>query len=305
MSQKNIQCAIVFSDVAGSTALFEEVGDDQARRLIAHAIGLMSGITTDFRGRVIKTIGDEIMCSFPDAESAVKASMEMQDTISSDYSQGRPLAIRVGVHFGPAILESDGDIFGDAVNVAARMVGIAKAGQIITTEDAVELINEELKQDTRQFDRTTVKGKRDEMIVYEVLWQREDVTRMAAPNLVVPQAVKKVVLHIQWRDNGLDLTDKTGTVIMGRGDQADYTVDDKLASRMHARIEFRRGKYVLIDQSTNGTFVETNDGNEVYLRREELALWGSGCISLGRGTKAKDAELIQFKIEEVETITTS
>lgn len=295
MAQKNIRCAIVFADIAGSTKLYEEVGDDAARRMCSYVVGLMSNITRQHRGRVIKTIGDEVMSAYPDPAGAIKATMEMQETISNDYSQGRSFALRIGAHFGPAILEGDGDIFGDAVNVAARMVGIAKAGQIITTEDVISRLPPEMQQDAREFDRTKVKGKAEEMVVYEVLWQQEDVTRMASPGLSIPAAApKKSGLLLRWRDKEKALTENTGTVVIGRGDQADFMVDDRLASRMHARIEFRRGKFVLIDQSTNGTFVQTNDGNEVYLRREELALWGGGKISLGRSIKEPDAEIIHY-----------
>lgn len=288
----------MFADVAGSTKLYEEVGDDKARAMIAHVIGLMSKSTQAMRGRVIKTIGDEVMCVFVDADSAVKAAYDMQEIISNDYTHGRALAIRVGAHFGPAILEADGDIFGDAVNVAARMAGIAKAGQIIVSEDTVERLNDELKSDAREFDRAPVKGKKEPMIIYEVVWQQEDVTRMAAPGLIMPPtATISNKIKLRWRDQQLELTESSGVTVIGRGDQADFVIDDKLASRMHARIEVRRGKFVVVDQSTNGTFVKTNEGREVYLRREELHLLGAGCISMGKTTTAEDAELIYYIVE--------
>lgn len=297
MAQRNIKCAIMFADVAGSTKLYEDVGDDKARAMISHTLESMTKSTHAMRGRVIKTIGDEIMCVFVDADSAVKAAYDIQETVSNDFTFGRALSIRIGEHFGPAILESDGDIFGDAVNVAARMAGIAKAGQIIITEDTVARLNDELKADTREFDRAPVKGKKEPMIIYEVMWQQEDVTRMAAPNLITPAVTQAVKMKLRWRDKQMELNDSSGVVVIGRGDQADFVVDDKLASRMHVRIELRRGKFVIIDQSTNGTFVRTNDGREVYLRREELPLLGAGCVSLGRTVSADDAELIYYIVE--------
>ncbi|TNF98834.1 MAG: adenylate/guanylate cyclase domain-containing protein [Gammaproteobacteria bacterium] len=297
MAQKNIKCAILFADVAGSTRLYEDVGDDKARAMISHAIESMTQSTTAMRGRVIKTIGDEIMCVFVDADSAVKAGYDMQETISNDYTHGRTLAIRVGAHFGPAILESDGDIFGDAVNIAARMVGIAKAGQFIITEDTVNRLDEDLKADTREFDRAPVKGKKEPMIIYEVMWAQEDVTRMAAPIQLSPQSAKPMQMKLRWRDQQIDLTESNSVTVIGRGDQADFIVDDKLASRLHVRVEVRRGKFVLIDQSTNGTFVRTNDGKEAYLRREELPLLGAGTFSLGQPVSSETAELIYYLVE--------
>jgi len=178
------------------------------------------------------------------------------------------------------------------------MAGIAKAGQIIVSEDTVARLNDELKSETREFDRAPVKGKKEPMIIYEVVWQQEDVTRMAAPGLIMPPtATQSTKMKLRWRDRQLELTEDSGVTVIGRGDQADFVIDDKLASRMHVRIEVRRGKFVIVDQSTNGTFVKTNDGREVYLRREELALLGAGCISLGRSVSAEDAELIYYIVE--------
>jgi adenylate cyclase len=297
MAQRNIKCAIMFADVAGSTKLYEDVGDDKARAMISHTIQSMSTSTKLMRGRVIKTIGDEVMCVFVDADSAVKAAQDIQETVSNDYTYGKALSIRVGAHFGPAILESDGDIFGDAVNVAARMAGIAKAGQIIITEDTVARLNDDLSSDTREFDRAPIKGKKELMIIYEFMWAQEDVTRMAAPNLMAAATTQALKMKLRWRDKQLELTDGSGITTIGRGDQADFVVDDKLASRMHVRIEVRRGKFVIIDQSTNGTFVRTNDGREVYLRREELPLTGAGCFSLGSPVSTENAELTYFIVE--------
>ena len=287
----------MFADVAGSTKLYEDVGDDKARAMISHTIDSMTKSTQAMRGRVIKTIGDEIMCVFVDADSTVKAAYDIQETVTNDFTFGRALAIRIGAHFGPAILESDGDIFGDAVNVAARMAGIAKAGQIIITADTVERLNDELKSDTREFDRAPIKGKKDPMVIYEAMWAQEDVTRMAAPNLVAAATAQPVKMKLRWRESKKELSDSSGVTVIGRGDQADFVVDDKLASRMHVRMEMRRGKFVIIDQSTNGTFVKTNDGREVYLRREELPLAGAGCFSLGSPVTADDAELIYYIVE--------
>jgi predicted component of type VI protein secretion system len=68
-----------------------------------------------------------------------------------------------------------------------------------------------------------------------------------------------------------------------------------MTSRQHARIEFRRGKFVLVDQSTNGTWVRGDDGKDHYLRREELALWGEGMISLGDRIHPEHPATIRYR----------
>lgn len=297
MLRKNIKCSIMFADIAGSTKLYEDVGDEKARAMIAHTINIMRESTGSAGGKVIKTIGDEVMSVFINADSAVKAAYDIQETVSNDFTYGGALSIRIGAHFGSAILEN-GDVFGDAVNVAARVAGIAKAGQIIITEDTVARLDDNLKADTREFDRAPLKGKKEPMVIYEVLWAQEDVTRMSPSSFLADDSIAgSMKMSLRWRDKLLELTSSSDGVLIGRGDDAGFIVDDKLASRVHARIEARRGKFVIIDQSTNGTFVRTNDGREIYLRREELPLIGMGCFCLGSPISAKNAELVYYIVE--------
>ncbi len=288
----------MFADVAGSTKLYEDVGDSKARAMISHTIKTMIALTRNMRGRVIKTIGDEIMCVFVDADSAVKAAYDIQEAVSSDFTFGQALSIRIGEHFGSAILEGDGDIFGDAVNVAARMAGLAKAGQIIISEDTVARLNDELKSYSREFDRAPVKGKKEPMVIYELIWQQEDVTSIAVIDPAMFSGAQAGKMKLRWRDSQIELDSNSGVLVIGRCNEADFVVDDKFASRMHVRIELRRGKFVIIDQSTNGTYVRTGDDPEVYLKREELSLLGTGCVGLGHSTvSVGDAELIHYTVE--------
>ena len=92
---------------------------------------------------------------------------------------------------------------------------------------------------------------------------------------------KEVTLHLLYRGKEVILDSTMGTVILGRGQQADMIINDSMASREHARVECRRGRFILIDQSTNGTYVQTTEG-PAYLRREELQIDGEGKITLGR-----------------------
>ena len=105
----------------------------------------------------------------------------MQDEITGQMVvEGRPLAIRVGFHFGPTLLE-DADVFGDAVNLAARMASQAKSGQTLTTGATVEQLEAARRKQCRQIDLAQVRGKREEIAIYELLWQAEDATIMRAP----------------------------------------------------------------------------------------------------------------------------
>lgn len=278
-----VRLSIVFADIAGSSRLYELLGDSPARTLIADCLGLLAEQTARYGGTVIKTIGDELMATFPVADRAVESAMAMQDAVTNELPRRNPvapagMAVRIGLHHGPAILD-DGDVFGDAVNVAARMAAVAKGGQIITTRDTAQGLATNLRSTTRHLDRIPVKGKSSDIDIFEVVWQAEDVTRMATD--LMEGQIRCAVLRVEYRGTRMVIDENTPPLVMGRGKKADVVIEDAMASREHARIECRRGKFVITDMSTNGTHLLTPDG-PAYLRREEHVLTGSGQIALGR-----------------------
>jgi len=292
----NNQCAIMFADIAGSTWLYNRLGDDKAEFLISTRLAIMSNITSNNNGRVIKKIGDEIMCRFPSAVDAALAATEMHvKKVISDGSE--PLTIRIGLHFGNTI-EKDNDIFGDTVNIAARMAAIAKENQSITTESFVQQLSSDEKSKTRLFDSARVKGIDEEIKIYQLLWEEGNVTTFATAQHI--QQISKAKVSIVLRFNGEERfytdSDMTAAISIGRDDNCDLTIDAKYASRSHTNLEFRRGKFVLVDHSTNGTYVKLNKQNDIFIRREELPLIGEGYISLGEEYKRKNNTNIYFSV---------
>jgi len=286
----------MFADISGSTQLYDQQGDEIAKQMIDNCLGHLQVVTEAHKGTVIKKIGDELMCRFESVESAIAAARVSQSEIKNLQSLEKiRLSIRVGVHFGEVIEDND-DIFGDAVNVAARMAGIAKGGQIITTEETVNAISVELKSQTRQVDLTRVKGKQEKLAVFEVLWeQSNEVTRVATELLSrsTENPNKLILILGQVR---IELKNESETISIGRDETCDLVVNAELVSRKHAYCEIRRGKFIIVDQGTNGTYVSAAGQDEVYLRREELALRNKGTISLGKPfSDSSNDELIQFE----------
>jgi len=299
MALNTTNLAILFADISGSTRLYEVLGDVAARAKVASCLKLLTSVVERHDGTVIKTIGDEVMCTFPSAEAAVIAACEMheiiEDEITEQTAQGPiSLAIRVGLHYGSAILEA-GDVFGDAVNVAARMGSMAKAAQIITSQSTIDELPPILRANSRLIDRAPVKGKKETMDIYEILWQHEDVTRMST---AVVNAAQETTTSMRFSYRGTEvlLNVERTIVVIGRSKTADVAVDEALASRQHVKIEQRRGKFFIIDQSTNGTYVKMGK-TEAFLRREEMPLSGNGQISLGRPFAEKPTEVVEFKTE--------
>jgi class 3 adenylate cyclase len=296
------QVTILFADVVGSTHLYDSMGDERARETVQQCVEIMKQATDQYGGSVIKTMGDEVMSTFPSADDAMNAASQMQQRITNNSqigADGIRVAIRIGCHFG-SIVVADRDIFGAAVHTANRMTSQAKAGQIITTAVTVEQLSGEWKALVRQIDIAVVRGQSDEVAVFEVLWQPEDATSMLPSiKLESPQSTATAKLRLQVGDQNVVLGEGLLTnATLGRADQNDVVVKGKLISRVHARIEMVKNRFMLIDESTNGTFVQRDDGEEFYVRRDSTDLSGSGIISLGRVASRGTSLAVEYALED-------
>jgi adenylate cyclase len=296
---KDLEVAIVFADVVGSTQLYDKFGDTKASETVALCLDVMKDATYQFNGTVIKTIGDEVMSTFPTVEDAMSAAVMMQSRISVDDKQdGRiPVSIRIGCHFGPVVQEKN-DIFGAAVHTANRMTSQAKARQIVISGGTVERMKPELRKQTRQIDVATVRGKLDEVALYELLWNPEEATSMLPTIEWESKAKKAARLILEFRDQSVEVNDQCKSVIMGRAEDNDLVIKGNLISRIHAKVEMRRGKFMLVDQSTNGTFVQNIQGEETFIRRDSAEIRGEGTIGLGRAESPGASLAIHFMIME-------
>ncbi len=299
MSPKTTNIAIMFADISGSTRLFEVLGDATARVTVSETLELLTKVIHAHNGTVIKTIGDEIMCTFPTADDSASAATDMQETLeeSNDMKDGDgpDIKIRIGMHFGPALLEG-GDVFGDAVNVAARMAAQAKGDQIITTKTTIDLLAPVMRASSRFVDRAPIKGKKDDIEIFEIIWQEEDVTRMATGMLEEMPSIPQVSLELNYKGQSITINSDKSGLVMGRSQTCDLPVNEKLASRQHVRIELRRNKFFIIDQSTNGTHVKLESSEEAFLRREEMPLNSNGAISLGKSFSENPTEVVEFTL---------
>jgi len=288
------QMAVLFSDIAGSTKLYDTLGDMQAKLLVDECLAVMFGVVKQYGGRVIKTIGDEVMCVLASADNGCLAAMDMQLRIDALPPAG-PIkrAIRVGFHFGP-VIEENNDVFGDTVNLAARMAGLAKGGQIVTTAATADRLPPSLRSSTRRIAALAVKGKGDDVEVCDVVWQAGDDVTMMTPSLSA--ATRHSELDLQHGAARLTLSQAHNSIVLGRDLACEMVVGGHMASRQHARIERRRDKFFLIDQSTNGTFVAFAGEPEIILRREEVMLRAQGRIALGHSVDELTDEVITFTL---------
>ncbi len=298
--RRDVELVILFADVVGSTQLYEQLGDVKAREMVARCLKIMREATERFSGTLIKTMGDEVMSTFPTADDSMNAARRMQETTYSDaslrYDNGH-VAIRIGCHFG-SVVQEDHDIFGSAVHTANRMTSQAKAQQIITTLATVEQLSEEWRGLVRQIDVATVRGRRDEVELFEVLWQPDEATSML-PRIGLGQSVsrtKRLTLRFQGQEVTVGGGRKSAT--LGRGEENDVVVKGNLISRVHARVETSKDKFTLVDQSTNGTFVQIGSDEEIFVRRDSTQLVGEGVIGLGRIAEPGTPLAVHFIVED-------
>ncbi|HEX5788643.1 MAG TPA: adenylate/guanylate cyclase domain-containing protein [Woeseiaceae bacterium] len=293
---RDLEVAIVFADVVGSTQLYDQFGDTKASETVAACLEIMKEATRQYNGTVIKTIGDEVMSTFDTVDEAMGAAVMMQGRITADTRKegGIPVSIRIGCHFGPVVQEQN-DIFGAAVHTANRMTSQAKARQIIISGETVKKMGPELQKQTRQIDVATVRGRLDEVALYELLWNPEEATSML-PTIEWENKERNVSrLVLRFRDKSVELSDKRKSVSIGRAEDNDLVIKGNLISRIHAKVEMRRGKFLLIDQSTNGTFLQDLQGNEIFVRRDSRELTGEGTIGLGRAEQPGSSLAIHYK----------
>jgi class 3 adenylate cyclase len=297
---KDIELAILFADVVGSTRLYELMGDLRARDMVAICIDVMRGATEQHQGTVIKTMGDEIMATFVSADEALNAAAQMQQQISRHAQlklDGQNVTIRIGCHFGPVVLENR-DVFGSTVHTANRMTSQAKGGQIMTTAAMVERLSPEWRASVRQVEVAMLKGQGSEVALYEVLWQTEDVTSMVPAIAMSSKSGPAMRLRLRFQDREILIDESHPNIAIGRAEDNDVVIKGNLISRLHARIEISRNKFVLIDQSTNGTFVQTAEGEEAFVRRDSLQIKGKGMIGLGRLPDQDAPQTLRYACEE-------
>ncbi|MBZ0222097.1 MAG: adenylate/guanylate cyclase domain-containing protein [Dokdonella sp.] len=292
---------ILFADVSGSTRLFESRGDLEARRLIASVLDALSEVAARHGGRVVKTIGDEIMCTFPSALNGLFAATDMQRRIKHDDGfQRDKLAIRIGLHHGEALVEN-GDVFGDAVNVAARMADktLARRDQVVTTASTVAGVTNVAGLRVRPLGNAWVLGKQAPIEIVDVLWQ-EDLAPVTTLQRVLQAdqvAAEGSRLTLRHRGQVFEL-DESATFSIGRDPASSLVVETEWVSRNHALIEWKRGHFMFADRSTNGSWLRMGEANEVLVHRDEVHLRQSGTISLGQVHGGDELDLLHFQCGE-------
>lgn len=293
VQRTGLPCAIMFVDVCGTSELIDTLGNARAQAATASLQAIASSTVERHSGKVIKTVSSQIMCVFSTAGEAAAAAVATQ-RVARGAIQGHAasLSVRIGFHYGP-VINHEADVFGDAVNMAARVLSHAKSGQILLTDDTAQDLPQGIGE-LRLIGATHVKGKAQPVNLMELMWEREDVTKA---NSRLNMKSEDVRLVARFGQTALELCSSRPVLQMGRAESNDFVVPGPLVSRLHARIEQRRSRFYLVDQSSNGTFLRPQGQPEIMLRRDEVVLTSSGLVSLGTPTSEAPHLCLHFTLQ--------
>jgi adenylate cyclase len=291
--------AVWFADLVGSSGLYHELGDREAHEIADGCLQEIIETVARFDGTLVKTIGDEVMATFPSAAAACGCAEEAVAAMRGRGLAGaRSLGVHVGFHYGP-VLEDNGDVFGDTVNVAAHMVGLAERHCILTTGSTAELLDDRIRARMRPRDRAAVKGRPEPVEVFELTTGSETLIRFAEVPAADAGAASEPALSISFGPQRYELRGRHRSVTIGRDESNDFVLSSPSASRFHALIEWRGRGYYLVDRSSNGTVIVSDSGRMRTLRREWLRINGSGSFGVG-GPGEQPEEAIRFECRSPE-----
>ncbi len=298
MQETTLSRSILFADIAGSSKIYELLGDDQARRLIMDLLNDLADISRRYSGEYLRTYGDEMMCAFVSADDAVEAAANMHQVVEArppvKWGHLESIGLYIRIDTG-TVIQVGNKLFGDAVNSAAKMKTLAKPYQTLLSENTLNYLSEEHRHLTRLVGKLPIKGKTGTHDIFEYIHEEEEATLvMERPD----QELRPLaVLEIACGDTTLAVDENRPALTIGRLPANDLILRYAGISRMHARIEHRKGKFVLVDASSNGTYVHIVGQDVIYLKHDELQLHGEGIICPGRSATPQSPGAIHYTIK--------
>lgn len=296
---------VLFADLRGSTALFESMGNAEATALVTHTVGQVGKSIGDCGGKVVKTLGDGLMAVFDAPRDGVKAATRMHEALERLVAKSRQpgalpgaraLRMQVALARGE-VVEMGGDCFGDAVNVAARLLDHAGDNETLITDEVLAGLPSTLKGRFRSLDRISVRGRVEPVHVHVL--DKPGQGDAAATQFGEPRqdSSEPDGIRLVWLDLDRVFDIASMPIVLGRSVQATYCITDGRVSRSHARIDWHGGSFSLTDLSYNGTYVRfVGTGDIVSLRRGSCTLHGSGVIGLGGSPIDGRSPVVSFEV---------
>ena len=295
MSQTPQQLAILFADIGESTRLYERLGDIEAHRQISLSLKLMESAIVGYDGELLRTVGDAVLASFSNCDDAFYAARAIQQA-----HQNETLSVRVGFHYGEVIPDK-GDVYGTAVNVAARVASFARLKEIALSAAACNKLNAANQASTTRIDTIKLKGIEDAMEIHRIEWQADITanTVVASASAVEAQSMRKPIAELDIAGRQIIVDESSPLLEIGRDEINNLMLSADCVSRHHLQLRCKDGQILLIDNSTNGTFINREDHNPLFVRRETLVLEGGGLLGVGAAPAPDGDHTMQFRVRYV------
>ncbi len=303
---KIAQRTVLFADLRGSTSLFERLGNAEATSVITHTVSVLGSTVTARGGHVVKTLGDGLMAVFDTSSAGMQAAAQMHDALERLVERGsehgassglRALRLQVALARGE-VVEMGGDCFGDAVNVAARLLDHAGDNETLITDVVFAELPRAEQQRFRSLDWMHLRGRAEPVHVHLLGGKRPSHDAPAtAFGGEFARGAEPEGIRLTWRRTRRMITSDRLPMVMGRSATSALCVEDSRVSRQHARIDWHGGVFSLVDLSINGTFVRFAGSEEVLsLKRGTCTLHGSGVIGLGGPPTDAGAATVKFEV---------
>ena len=294
---------VVFADLSGSTSLYESMGNERAAKTVMRLTQWIAEVMQAHQGRVVKMLGDGVLGIFASAHHAVAAAGELQRS-HQIHLQRWPEVLRLEMHVGVAsgeVLEVDGDAYGDAVNVASRLCERAGPGEIWTNDVTAVDAGVVPHVRFRKLGVFDIRGKAEAQLIYQAEWRdhespEQQTMQAGLHSNVAPLDSLPGSIELTWKGDRLMLSSEDMPLHIGRSSAVQVSISDPRVSRMHARIDWSDGAFMLTDVSSFGTWVRfENSETAVPLRRSSCMLHGFGRLALGMPFDAR-APTLDFRV---------
>jgi len=302
-----VQATVVFTDLHGSTAVFEALGNARATEKVTQITNWIVSTCESHNGKVVKTLGDGVLVLYQDGQSAVKAVVELQRQHvkrMAKFPAQTAMPMRIGVASGEVVMVGK-DCYGDAVNVASRLCDMCGPNQIWANAAALNAVDEAHGVTFRILGPINIRGRAEPCTVYQIEWREEEASDFLTMQGALDPAIASGDVDVLGREIELSWSGVVKRfksfelpISIGRVKNVEFLVNDPRVSRTHARLEWRNGSVVLFDMSSYGSWVRFNGaiGSDVLLRREECVLHGQGELALGGSFSDSTVPTISFRI---------
>lgn len=298
------EVTVVFTDLTGSTGVFESLGNAKATQAITRLTQWIGRVCETHNGRVIKCLGDGVLIVFSQSIDAIQAVTELQK-VHQERIRTWPEILKMRLQVGMArgeVVEQDNDCYGDAVNVASRLSDLSGPEQILVTDAVIHQLPNNNMVRSRSMGAIAIRGRVESCLIHQIEWQNEissEIFTIAASltSPLIQQSTNIATIMLSWLDVESSFTTFETPIFIGRDNKANFLIQDPRVSRKHVRVEWREGRFYLEDISSYGTWVRFAESNTVIaLRRQECVLLMNGELALGSPFEDFSVPTVSFRI---------